>query len=152
MWGVGGMQVHRIRGRRLVYREVVETLSNYKKSYFWRYGNPICGDATRCNRIENDQARVLSRPAWGTRGEGAVWFSVCGALSDDWANGGYVDVLFPWVWFQFFWELVLFWGVGTGLSDKKYLSLFLVSKTSAGWDSRNLILAIDGCRIVRLAT
>ena len=35
MWGVGGMQVHGIRGRRLVYKEVVEALSNCKKSYFW---------------------------------------------------------------------------------------------------------------------
>ena len=29
MWGVGGLQVHRIRSRRLVCKEVVETLSNY---------------------------------------------------------------------------------------------------------------------------
>ena len=35
MWDVSGMQVHGIRGRRLVYKEVVEALSNYKKSYFW---------------------------------------------------------------------------------------------------------------------
>ena len=33
--------------------------------------------------------------------EGAMWFSVCGVPLDDWANGGYVDVLFlfGWVWF-----------------------------------------------------
>ena len=36
----------------LVYREVVETLSNYKKSYFWRYRNPTCGDSTESNQIE----------------------------------------------------------------------------------------------------
>ena len=34
-WGVGGLQVHGIRSRRLVYKEVVEVRSNYKKSYFW---------------------------------------------------------------------------------------------------------------------
>ena len=33
--GVGGLQVHAIRSRRLVYKEVVEALSNYKKSNFW---------------------------------------------------------------------------------------------------------------------
>ena len=25
---------------------MVEALSNYKKSYFWCYGNPACGDST----------------------------------------------------------------------------------------------------------
>ena len=34
MWGVGGLQVHWICGRWLVYKEVVEVRSNYKKSYF----------------------------------------------------------------------------------------------------------------------
>ena len=52
--------MHGIRGRRLVYREVVETLSNYKKSYFWRYGNLACGDSTGSNRIEKDQDLVPS--------------------------------------------------------------------------------------------
>ena len=94
MWGVDEMQVHGIRGRRLVYKEVVEALSNCKKSYFWWYGNPACVDSTGSNRIEKDQARVSPRPVSGKRGEGAVWFSVCGAPLDDWANGGYVDVLF----------------------------------------------------------
>ena len=37
-----------------------------------------------------------------------------------------------------------------GLSDKKYVSLFQVSKRSAGRHSRNLILATDCCRIVTL--
>ena len=32
MYGVGLMQVHEIRGHRLVYKAVVEALSNYKKS------------------------------------------------------------------------------------------------------------------------
>ena len=34
MWGVGGMQVHEIRGDSVVYKEVIEALLNYKKSYF----------------------------------------------------------------------------------------------------------------------
>ena len=33
MWGVGRMQVHEIRGRGLVCKEVVEAPSNYMKSY-----------------------------------------------------------------------------------------------------------------------
>ena len=33
-----------------------------------------------------------------------------------------------------------------GLSDKNYIALFQVSERSAGWHSRNLILAIY-CRI-----
>ena len=32
MWGVSGLQVHENYSRRLVYREVVEAWSNYKKS------------------------------------------------------------------------------------------------------------------------
>ena len=35
MVSVGGLQVDGISGRRLVYKEVVEALSNYKRSYFW---------------------------------------------------------------------------------------------------------------------
>ena len=35
MWGVGGLQVHGIRSRRLVYKEVVAIRSYYKISYFW---------------------------------------------------------------------------------------------------------------------
>ena len=31
---VGGMQVHEIRGDSLVYKEVIQALLNYKKSYF----------------------------------------------------------------------------------------------------------------------
>ena len=33
--GVGRLQVHRICNRTLVYREVVEARSKYKKSYSW---------------------------------------------------------------------------------------------------------------------
>ena len=34
-WCVGGLHVHRIRSRRLVYKENVEFRSNYKGSHFW---------------------------------------------------------------------------------------------------------------------
>ena len=65
-----------------------------KKSYFWWYGNPACGDFTGSNQIKKDQACVSPGPVWGMRREGSVWFSVCGEPLDDWANGGYIDVLF----------------------------------------------------------
>ena len=52
--GVGGLQVHAIRSRRLVYKEVVEALSNYKKSNFWWFGNPACGYSTGSSQIEKD--------------------------------------------------------------------------------------------------
>ena len=44
--------MHGIRSRKLVYKEVVEALSNYKRSYFWCFGNTACGDPTESNWIE----------------------------------------------------------------------------------------------------
>ena len=35
MWGMGGLQVYGICSCRLVYKEVIEVRSNYKKSYLW---------------------------------------------------------------------------------------------------------------------
>ena len=76
-------------------QEVFETLSNYKKSYFWWYGNPIYGNSKWNNHTGKDQGCVSARLVWGKRGQWAVWFSGRGAPLDDWANnGGYVDVLF----------------------------------------------------------
>ena len=85
---------HGIRGHMLVYKEVVEALSNYKKYYFWWYGNPACVYATGSNQIEKGQVRVPPRPVWKKRGEWTVWFRVFGAPLDDWANVGNVAVLF----------------------------------------------------------
>ena len=65
MLGVAGWQVHGIRSRRIVYKEVVEVLSDYKKSYFWWFENPAFSDSTGSNRIEKDQDRVSDRFAWG---------------------------------------------------------------------------------------
>ena len=42
-------------------REVVETLPNYKKSYFWWYWNPACGYSAWGNWTEKDQSRVSAR-------------------------------------------------------------------------------------------
>ena len=85
---------HGIRGHMLVYKEVVEALSNYKKYYFWWYGNLDCGDATGSNQIEKFQPSLPLGPAWEKRGEWIVWFTVFEVPLDDLANGGYVTVLF----------------------------------------------------------
>ena len=61
MWGVGRLQLHGIRSLRLMYKKVVEARSNYKKSYFWLFGNPNCGDSTGSDGIEKDQGRVCPR-------------------------------------------------------------------------------------------
>ena len=83
MLGVDGLQVYGIRSRRLLYKEVVEVRSVYEKSYFWKFGNPACGESTGSNQIKKDQGRVSARLIWGKRREWAVWFSVCGAPPDD---------------------------------------------------------------------
>ena len=49
------LQMHGICSHRLVYREVVETQSNYKKSYLWWFRYPACGDATGSNWIKKDK-------------------------------------------------------------------------------------------------
>ena len=78
---VGGMQVHEIRGDSLVYKEVIQTLLNYKKSYFLWFWNLACGDSTRSSRTEKDQAHAPSKSVWGKRGEGSVCKScVCSTL------------------------------------------------------------------------
>ena len=57
--GVGGLQVHGIGSRRLVYNELVEVRSIYKKPYFWSFENPACGDSTGSNRIEKGKVMYL---------------------------------------------------------------------------------------------
>ena len=91
MWGVGGMQSMKFAA---AGEEVVEALSNYRKSSFWWFGNPACCYSTGSTQTEKDKVCAPLRPAWEKRGESTVWFSVSGALLNDWANGGYVDVLF----------------------------------------------------------
>ena len=54
---VGGLQVHGIGSRRLVYKEVVELLPNCKKFYFWWLGNPSCGDPAGSNHIEKENGK-----------------------------------------------------------------------------------------------
>ena len=145
------MQVHGIHGCRLVYQEVVEALSNYKKSYFWWYVNPACGDSTGSKWIEKDQACVSPRPVWGKRGEGAVWFSVCGAPLDI----GLMVVMLMFYSRVVSVVLVLLW-VGPflrsryGIEWQKVCCIVSVNEMSAEWHSRNLILATDCFRIVTL--
>ena len=46
MWGARGLQVYGICNLRFVQREVVESRSNDKRSYLWRFRNPASGDST----------------------------------------------------------------------------------------------------------
>ena len=52
---MGGVQIHRIGSRRLVYKGMVGVWSKYKKPYFCWYGNLACGDSAESNRIEKDK-------------------------------------------------------------------------------------------------
>ena len=97
----GRLQVLGNCGRRLVYREVVEAQSN--KITAW-------GDSTGSNRIETYRVRVPPGLAGGGE-KRAVWFIMCEAPSDDWTNGGSVDVFFTY-------DMVLvLWGVGPILGN-----------------------------------
>ena len=69
MLGVNRLQVHRICNRRLLYKKVIEARSNYKKSYFWWFGNPACGESTGSNKMKKIQGRVSAGLVWGKRGE-----------------------------------------------------------------------------------
>ena len=55
---VDKVQVHGVCSCRMVYREIVERRSDYKKSYLWRFRNPARGDSTGSNRIEKDRVRL----------------------------------------------------------------------------------------------
>ena len=82
------VQVHGIRSHRLVYKDVVEARSSYKKSYFWWFGNPPCGDSSGSNWIDKYQDRV-SLDLFEARGEkGLCVWCVCGVPLDDWATIG----------------------------------------------------------------
>ena len=70
------------RGPKLVYKEGVEALSNYKKQYWW-FGDPACCDPSFSSRNEKDQAHAPPRHVWGKKEEGEVWFSVCEVPLDD---------------------------------------------------------------------
>ena len=67
-----------ILSHRLLYKEVVEVRSNNKKSYFWWFGDPACGNLTGSNQTEKGQGRVSARLAYGKREEWAVW--MCGTV------------------------------------------------------------------------
>ena len=87
IWGEGGLQVHRIGRHRPVYKEVVEVRSNYKKSSFWWFGNPACGDSTGSNWFEKDKI-VYLLDLFLRMGEKGQCDLVCGAPLNDWANAG----------------------------------------------------------------
>ena len=72
-----------------------------------------------------------------------VWFSVCGALLGDSANGGYVDVSVTSVVslhiVLVLWGSGLILGNGYGILEQNCVVLLQESEISAGLHSRNLI-------------
>ena len=61
---------------RLVWKELVESVSNYKKSCFWWYGNPICGDSTGSTGLKKIRLMYLLHLFEG-RGEKGQCDLVC---------------------------------------------------------------------------
>ena len=59
MSSVGGLQICGMRSRRLVYKEVFETQSNYEKPNFQWFGNLASGDSTGSKWIKKDQDQVM---------------------------------------------------------------------------------------------
>ena len=129
-----------------MYREVVETLSNYKKSYFWWYGNPAMVIRLGVTELKKDLDLVPPRPFWGKREEGTVWFSVCGTPVGDWADGSYDDVLFICGEFSFSsfrsWSThPNFLHTSLSLTQKEiFKKIVLVVHT---WDERNFYLHFE---------
>ena len=83
----GRLQVHGIGRCRPVYKEVVEVRSNYKKSSFWWFGNPACGDSTGSNWIEKNKI-VYLLDLFVRMGEKGHCYLVCRAPLNDLANAG----------------------------------------------------------------
>ena len=144
MWDVSGMLVSGIRGWRLVYKKVVGALSNYKKSYFWWYGNLVCGDSTGSTRLK--KIRLVYPPDLFEGTEEKVQCDlVC--VERFWMIGLMMVML------MFYSRVVnvvlVLSGAGLvlrrryGWVIKNILSLFKVSEVSVRWHFSSLILAID---------
>ena len=84
---MGGLQVHWIGSRRLVNKDLIEVRSNYKKSYFWWFGNLACGDSAGSNRIKKDKVMYLLDLFEGM-GKKGHYNLVFGALVYNWVNAG----------------------------------------------------------------
>ena len=71
--GVGGLQGYGIFNRRLLYKDIIKSRLNFKKSVLWLVRNISCGDSTGTNQIEKDRVRVPPVMFWkvGRRG-GAI--------------------------------------------------------------------------------
>ena len=52
--------------------------------------------STGSSQIKKDLVYLPPRPVQGKKEEGLLWFSVCEALLDIWANGGPFDVFFTY--------------------------------------------------------
>ena len=136
MWGVGGLQVHKIWSRKLLYKEVVKVQSNCKKSYFWWLGNPTRDDLTGSNQIGKDQGGVSARLVWGKRRE---W--ECDLVRVELLQMIGLIVVMLMSISRVVSAVLVLWGVCPTIGNGY-----------AGWHSRNLKLGIDSCRIAIITT
>ena len=134
-WGLGRLQVHGIRSRRLFYKKVVEVWSNYK-SYFWWFGIPTCGIWLVVTRLKKTRVvYLLDLSEW--REENRQFYLVHVELSQ--MIGLMVVMLMSYSCVVS--VVVVLWGVGP-----------ILGNGYAGWHSRNLKLGIDSCRIAIITT
>ena len=82
---MSGLQVHGIGGCWLVYKEVVEVWLNEKKSYFWWFGNPTCGDSAGSNQTERNKVVYILDLFEGIGKKGHCDLA-CGTPVDDWGS------------------------------------------------------------------
>ena len=136
-WGVGGMQVHGIRGRRLVQKEVVETISNYNKSYFWWYWNLTCGHSTGSTRLKKI-GLVYLQDLFEGKGKIGQCDLVC--IEHFWMIGLMVVMLMSYS--HVVSVVFVLSGVGPVLRSRyeiewQKLCCIVSGEMSAGWHSRN---------------
>ena len=72
MWSVGELQVYEIFSHRLMYSEVNEARSNYKKTYFWSFRNFTCDDSTGTEPIKKNRLVNLLDLFGGRERKGGV--------------------------------------------------------------------------------
>ena len=145
MWDVGRLQVHGIRScctkKWLSFGQTIRNLDSGDLG--------ILLVVSRLGVTGLKKTRVVYLLDLFEGREWEVWFSACGALSYDWANGGYVDVLFTC-------GECGFGSLGSWTYSKEWIwnlgKIVCWSETSAGWLSKNLMLGIDSCGIPSLTS
>ena len=140
IWSMSGLYMYGIRSRRLLYKEVVEFGSNYKKSYFLQFENSACHESIGSNPTQKDQGRVSARLVWGKKREWAVCFKAAERLQ----MIGLMVVMFM-SYSRVVSVVLVLCGVDPNLRNGYRISGQNVfwSEMSAWWHYRNLILGND---------